>query len=85
MLKGDPLSNAWNGCLGPVLRNIFLTVATFLVAAIVAVTMDSVWLFLGIMFGGATVWWWLDRRVFAERFRREEQARKEFFGLDDQQ
>ena len=81
-MRGDPVANAWNGCLGPVLRNLFLTGLTFIVAAIAFVMTGNLWVFIGIMFGAATVWWWLDRRVFIDQFRREEQARKDFFGLD---
>lgn len=79
----DPIHNAWYGCLGPILRNFLLTGLTFIVAAIAAVSFDSFWVFIGVMTLGATLWWWLDREVFVARFRREDQARKEFFGLDE--
>ena len=82
---GDPVANLWTGCLGPVVRNLLLTALTFVVAVVVAVWADSVWAFLGIMFGGATLWWWLERSVFVSRTRRETRARAEFLGLPEDQ
>lgn len=83
MSQGDPLYNAWHGCLGPIVRNILLTGLTFLVAAIAAAILDNFWVFLIVMFAGATLWWTLERTVFADRKRLEDRARAEFFGLDE--
>lgn len=83
MSQGDPLYNAWHGCLGPIVRNILLTGLTLLVAVIASDSMNNIWVFLIVMFAGATLWWTLERTVFANRKRLEDKARAEFFGIDE--
>ena len=79
----DPVQSARVGCLWPIFRNLFSTIAVFFVAAIVAVRSgNSNWFFI-IMFGAIPAFWLLDKTVFAERNRRERAASKRFFGLKE--
>ena len=80
---GDSLANAWSGCLGPIIRNVILTGAMFIVAALIAIRFGSWLCFFAILFGGAALLAWSEKRLFAERTRRERLARAEFFGLPD--
>ena len=84
-LLDDPLRNAWVGCAWPIVRNFLQVGVVFLLSAIAAVRMDSIWVFLGGMALGATLLTILDRTVYQGRRLRERAASNRLLGLPDGQ